>query len=110
MHDCVISELLCLVYALRDCYLFAAANTFASMLSGCVIFATLGYMSHVTGIAISEVADSGPGLAFVAYPKALSTLPIAPLWSILFFLMLFLLGLDSQVGDFVIKQICSEKR
>lgn len=34
---------------------------------------------------------------FIAYPRALSLMPLAQLWTVLFFFMLFLLGVGSQV-------------
>ena len=40
----------------------------------------------------------GPGLVFVAYPEALSRMPIAPFWSVSFFVMFFTVALDSQVS------------
>ncbi|XP_042528111.1 sodium- and chloride-dependent betaine transporter isoform X2 [Dipodomys spectabilis] len=67
-----------------------------SFVAGFVVFSILGFMSQEQGVPISEVAESGPGLAFIAFPKAVTMMPLSQLWSCLFFLMLIFLGLDSQ--------------
>lgn len=58
----------------------------------------MGYLSKRTGVPIDKVAKAGPGLAFIAYPEGVASMPAAPFWSCLFFVMLLTLGLDSQFG------------
>ncbi|KAF6719657.1 Sodium- and chloride-dependent GABA transporter 2 [Oryzias melastigma] len=80
----------------RDCLALCLLNSGTSFVAGFAIFSILGFMSYEQNVHISEVAESGPGLAFIAYPRAVSMMPFSPLWAALFFIMIVFLGLDSQ--------------
>ncbi|PAV65755.1 hypothetical protein WR25_19709 isoform H [Diploscapter pachys] len=78
--------------ALTVCFV----NSGTSIFAGFVIFSFIGYMATQQGKSVDEVAQAGPGLLFLAYPSGILKLPGTQLWSILFFLMVLFLGVDSQ--------------
>uniref|UniRef100_A0A8D3EBU9 Transporter n=1 Tax=Scophthalmus maximus TaxID=52904 RepID=A0A8D3EBU9_SCOMX len=96
----------------KDAFVVTLTNAGTSVLAGFAIFSILGHMAHI--YQILEVASdvlflclhAGFGLAFIAYPDAMSKLPISPLWSVLFFFMLLTVGLDSQFAGIEVIVTC----
>ncbi|XP_060068555.1 sodium- and chloride-dependent betaine transporter-like [Ylistrum balloti] len=84
---------------LGDAALCTAVDCFSNFYCGFVVFSILGFLAHESGLSVEDVAEGGPGLVFQVYPEALSRMPLPHLWSILFFVMLFAVGLDSQFGQ-----------
>ncbi|XP_077361646.1 sodium-dependent proline transporter [Festucalex cinctus] len=84
---------------IRDTVIITTGNCLSSFFAGFAIFSVLGHMAWRRGVPVENVAVSGPGLAFVAYPEALALLPGSAFWSVLFFLMLFMLGIDTLFGN-----------
>uniref|UniRef100_A0A665X6K8 Transporter n=1 Tax=Echeneis naucrates TaxID=173247 RepID=A0A665X6K8_ECHNA len=80
----------------KDSFLLCLLNSSTSFLAGFAIFSVLGFMAEEQGVDISTVAQSGPGLAFIAYPRAVAMMPLPQLWAVCFFLMIIMLGLDTQ--------------
>lgn len=74
----------------------ATLDSSTSVFAGFAIFSVLGFMADQRGVEVSQVADKGPGLAFIVYPSAVAQMPWAPFWSVQFFAMVLLLGIGSQ--------------
>ena len=70
-----------------------------SFVAGFAVFSTLGYMAHTSGKPFEEVVVQKIGLAFVAYPEAISAIPVlANIIGMVFFLLLILAGLSSSIS------------
>ena len=72
------------------------ANCGTSFFAGFVVFSVLGYLAKVQGLPVPDVTASGTGLAFVAFPTAISKLPaLNAVFGVIFFVTLLTLGIDS---------------
>ncbi|WP_416348129.1 hypothetical protein, partial [Escherichia coli] len=78
------------------------------LLAGIGVFAALGFMAQANGVAVDEVATSGLGLAFVAFPTIISEAPAGAVLGVLFFASLVVAGLTSLVS--VIEVVISAVR
>ncbi|OFK67741.1 MULTISPECIES: sodium-dependent transporter [unclassified Corynebacterium] len=76
----------------------AFANSSFEVLAGIGVFATLGYMAAQQGVSVDEVAESGIGLAFIAFPTIINLMPLGWLFGVLFFGSLFLAGVTSLIS------------
>lgn len=84
----------------RDVMIVTTLDTFTSLMAGCTIFGILGNLAHEMKTKdIAKVVRGGTGLAFISYPDALSRFTFVPqLFSVLFFIMLLVLGIGSAVA------------
>ncbi|XP_069985298.1 sodium-dependent nutrient amino acid transporter 1 isoform X2 [Penaeus vannamei] len=96
----------------RDAAIISVTDTLTSLLAGFTTFAILGHLAHLLGLPLEEVVKSdGTSLAFISYPEVLSRFDWAPqLFAVLFFLMLFTLGVGSAsaLTGCIITIICDE--
>ncbi|XP_058820912.1 sodium-dependent neutral amino acid transporter B(0)AT3 isoform X2 [Topomyia yanbarensis] len=106
----------------RDALVVSFTNCSTSMFAGVVVFSVIGFKAtaifdscveeRTALLAANKTTDlpvcdlqkelensaSGTGLAFIIFTEAINQFPAAQLWAVLFFMMLFTLGIDSQFG------------
>ncbi|NLP38308.1 MAG: sodium-dependent transporter, partial [Corynebacterium pollutisoli] len=73
----------------------AFANSSFEVLAGVGVFAALGFMAVQQSVAVDEVATSGIGLAFVAFPAIINEMAFGPIFGFLFFASLTIAGFTS---------------
>lgn len=81
----------------RVCMLVGTCNSLFSLFGGFAVFSILGNLARETGRSVSDIAsESGTGLAFITIADGITNFGSASnAMSILFFVMLLTLGLDS---------------
>lgn len=84
----------------RDVNIITFLDTATSLLAGFIIFGILGHLAYIMGVEdIREVTKSNIALAFMAYPETIVKIDFIPqFFSVLFFFMLFILGIGSNIG------------
>ncbi|XP_043669761.1 sodium-dependent nutrient amino acid transporter 1-like isoform X1 [Vespula pensylvanica] len=84
----------------RDCMIVTTMDLCTSLMAGTTIFSILGNLAYEIGSDdVSNVVRAGTGLAFISYPEALAKFTATQqLFSVLFFLMLFVLGVGTIVA------------
>ncbi|VVC33587.1 Sodium:neurotransmitter symporter [Cinara cedri] len=80
----------------RDAVLTCVINTLTSIIPSVITFSILGFIAASQGSTVSDVVESGPGLVFITYPQVVLQLPGARIWAVVFFVMLAMIGIDSE--------------
>lgn len=77
----------------------ALANSSFEILAGIGVFAALGFMAYVSQSNVQDVVSGGIGLAFIAFPKLISSLGAGgDIFGLLFFSSLAVAGITSMVS------------
>lgn len=83
----------------KDSFTICLFNCMFSVFAGFGVFSVLGYMAHTSQQEVHQVVSDSIGLAFVAYPKAISMLPhFSELFGVIFFGTLVIAGLSSAIS------------
>lgn len=91
-------------YLARDANIFknslivGFSNSCYEVCAGFGVFSILGYMAAQKHLEIDQVVSDGSGLAFVAYPQAISLLPFGRVFGFVFFLLLAIAGISSTIS------------
>lgn len=80
----------------RSSFWICMLNLFTGVFSSIIVFGFMGYVAKTADTKLEDIPLRGFDLVFIAYPQALLRMPQAGLWTFLLYLMLFLIGFQSE--------------
>uniref|UniRef100_A0A5S6QRV9 Transporter n=1 Tax=Trichuris muris TaxID=70415 RepID=A0A5S6QRV9_TRIMR len=84
-----------------DCFkdvICLCVSDFALSLFVCLVsYSVCGFLANETGAAIQDLLVEGPRFVFVIFAEAIARFPIAPIWAVMFFIMVILVGISTQI-------------
>lgn len=85
----------------NSAFITVLANASFDLIAGILVFSTLGYLVNTMGVEFTSFG-TGAGVAFIAFPIAISTMSsnvmVQGLLGFLFFFCLFIAGLTSSIS------------
>ncbi|XP_067649900.1 sodium-dependent dopamine transporter-like [Haliotis asinina] len=81
----------------RDAIIICLMDSLTNIFFGFAFFSVVGHVAYRRGVTVEAFQSSGFDLAFIVYPEAISGLPLPQLWSVLTFVTLMSLAIDSAV-------------
>jgi len=91
----------------RNTWIIAIGNSMTSIVAGFAVFALLGHFAFIQNESVDSVASSGYILSFQTFPATFSSFSgkgAPQAFSVLFFLTLLLLGIDSAMS--LVEAVC----
>ena len=88
-------------------WIVAIGNSMTSIVAGFAVFALLGHFASTSGVELDEVASAGYILSFQTFPATFATFAgkgAPQAFSVIFFLTLILLGIDSAMS--LVEAVC----
>lgn len=95
----------------KQSWIICFGDMFSSVFFGAVVFVTLGILAEETNApSIRSLIHKDYGIAFVVFGEAIARSSVAPIWAVLFFVMLILLSIDAQfvVVQTAVTALCDE--
>ncbi|KRZ32085.1 Sodium-dependent acetylcholine transporter, partial [Trichinella pseudospiralis] len=81
----------------KDVWILLFGEFVCSLFISLVTFCICGFLASETGTKFNDLIVQGPHLVFVIFSEAVARLPIAPVWAVMYFITVIMIGIGTQV-------------